>query len=201
MWNKTKLVAEGDGKDPQGKLVIISGPSGSGKTTICLELTKNPRVRKSISVTTRPPRAQERQGRDYYFVTEEEFYKRLKEGRFAEYARYAGYLYGTLLEPLEKALEEGLVYLLEIDVQGARQIQERFPQAVSIFIVPPDEITLERRLTGRGTNKEEDLGARLEIAREELMVSTQYKYLVVNDKLERAVEEIGNILGLNQKVT
>lgn len=183
----------------RGQVVIISGPSGCGKTTICQELVKDPRVRKSISVTTRPLRPQEKEGRDYYFVTEEEFERKRKEGKFAEYARYSGHLYGTLLEPLERALEQDMVYLLEIDVQGARQIMERFPQALSIFILPPEEGVLKRRLLGRGTDLGKGLATRVEIAKEELSHASRYRYRVVNDRLERAVEEIRIILGLDQK--
>ncbi|MFQ5861992.1 MAG: guanylate kinase [Candidatus Brocadiales bacterium] len=181
-----------------GKLVVISGPSGSGKTTICQELAKNPRVRKSISVTTRPPRPREVDGRDYYFVGEHEFEKKLKGGNFVEHARYAGNLYGTLRKPLENALEEGLVYLLEIDVQGALQIIEKYPDAISIFILPPGETVLKERLTGRYTNEEPDVNTRLDMAKEELRFSSRYRYRVVNDKLEEALNEIRNILGLDE---
>ncbi|MFQ5957513.1 MAG: guanylate kinase [Candidatus Brocadiales bacterium] len=181
-----------------GKLVVISGPSGSGKTTICQELAKDPRVKKSISVTTRPPRSQEEDGKDYYFVGEREFDKKLKEGSFVEYARYSDNLYGTLLEPLESALDEGLVYLLEIDVRGALQIMEKYPDAISIFILPPGEDVLEKRLAERLTDEEPAINARLEIAKEELSFSSRYRYRVVNDKLEDALNEIHNILGLEK---
>jgi guanylate kinase len=177
-----------------GRLLIISGPSGSGKTSICRELEKDPRVRKSISVTTRPPRPREQEGKDYYFVSEEEFQKRISRKEFIEYARYSGHLYGTLLKPLKKAVKEGIVYLLEIDVQGAQQILEKFPEAVSIFILPPNEATLEERIRGR--NLQADLPNRMAIAREELKLANQYKYKVVNNLLERAVEEIRGIIGL-----
>lgn len=177
-----------------GKLLIISGPSGSGKTSICRALEKYPGVRKSVSVTTRPPRPQEQEGRDYYFVSEEEFKKRIEQGEFAEYARYSGHLYGTLLEPLKRALEEGIIYLLEIDVQGAQQIMKKFPEAISIFILPPNEEALKERITGRSLQA--DLQSRMAIAREETKLANQYKYKVVNDVLERAVEEIRQIIEL-----
>ncbi|MFN3466586.1 MAG: guanylate kinase, partial [Candidatus Brocadiales bacterium] len=114
----------------------------------------------------------------------------------AEYARYSGHLYGTLLEPLEKAVKEGIIYLLEIDVQGAQQILKKFPQAVSIFILPPHEEVLEARIKGR--NLQTDLPGRLAIAREEVKLASQYRYQVVNDVLERAVEEIRRILELDK---
>lgn len=179
----------------RGRLLIISGPSGSGKTSICGELEKDPRVRKSISVTTRPPRPQEQEGRDYYFVSKEEFKKRIGRGEFVEYASYSGHLYGTPLEPLKKAMEEGVIYLLEIDVQGTQQILKKFPEAISIFVLPPHEEELEVRIKGR--NLQPDLQGRLAIAREEVKLASQYKHRVVNDVLERAVEEIRHILGLD----
>lgn len=182
--------------DTDGKLVIISGPSGSGKTTICRELSRDPRVKKSISVTTRPPRPQEVDGRDYYFVDEREFKERLSSGDFVEHARYSGNLYGTLLRPLEDALREGLVYLLEIDVQGALQIMEKYPDAVSIFILPPGKDALKERLVKRNADKGPDMDTRLDLAREELRYASRYRYCVVNDKLEDAVREIRSILGL-----
>jgi guanylate kinase len=178
----------------RGRLVIISGPSGSGKTSICRELEKDRRVKKSISVTTRPPRPQEKEGKDYFFVSEEEFKKRIERGEFVEYARYSGHLYGTLLEPLKRAIEENTVYLLEIDVQGAQQVLKKFPEAVSIFILPPDEEALKERITGR--NLQSDISSRLDIAREEIKLAKQYRYRVVNDVLERAVGEIRRIIGL-----
>lgn len=181
-----------------GKLVIISGPSGSGKTTICKELTKDPKVRASVSVTTRPPRSQEVDGKDYYFVNEREFERKIKEGFFIEHARYSGTLYGTPRKPLEKALEEGLIYLLEIDVQGALQIMEKYPDAISIFILPPGKDVLKRRLAGRNTDKEHDINNRLNIAENELQSSSHYKYRVTNDNLEEAVNEIRNILGFKK---
>ncbi|MDI6759560.1 MAG: guanylate kinase [Candidatus Brocadiaceae bacterium] len=179
-----------------GKLLIISGPSGSGKTSICGELERDPRVRKSISVTTRPPRPQEQEGRDYYFVSEEEFKKRIGRGEFVEYASYSGHLYGTPLEPLKKAMREGIIYLLEIDVQGAQQILKKFPEAISIFILPPHEEELAVRIKGR--NLQPDLQNRMAIAKEEIKSANKYKYQVVNDTLEKAVEEIRQILGLDK---
>ncbi len=185
-----------DNGKTNGKLVIISGPSGSGKTTICRELAKDPRVRVSVSVTTRPPRSQEVNGQDYYFVSEREFEKKIKEASFVEHAQYLGTLYGTLRKPLEEAIEQGLIYLLEIDIQGALQVMEGYPDAISIFILPPEEDVLKKRLTGRNTDKEQDITERLEIAKGELQSSSRYKYHVVNDKLEETLDEICRILEL-----
>ncbi|HLG30070.1 MAG TPA: guanylate kinase, partial [Candidatus Brocadiales bacterium] len=111
----------------KGKLVIISAPSGCGKTTVCGRLTQMPNIKKSISVTTRAPRAYEKDGVHYHFISRDEFYKRIDEGKFAEYAEYCGNLYGTPLDLLTKALEDGLICLLEIDVHGAMQICKKFP--------------------------------------------------------------------------
>ncbi len=203
MWNKagtessTQVEVDNTSKAAKkhGRLLIISGPSGAGKTSICRALEKDPRVRKSISVTTRPPRPQEQDGKDYYFVSKEEFKERLERGEFVEYASYSGHFYGTLLKPLQKAISEGDIYLLEIDVRGASQVLEKFPDAVSIFILPPDEKTLEKRIKGRCPQK--DLPARLAIAKGEIKQAKHYKYRVVNDTLERAVEEIKHILRLD----
>ncbi len=181
-----------------GELVIISGPSGSGKTTICKELAKDPRVKISVSVTTRAPRDREVDGRDYHFVSEPEFEEKIREGCFVEHARYSGTLYGTPRQPLEKALEEGLTYLLEIDVQGALQVMEKYPNAVSIFILPPDEDVLKKRLIGRNTDKDRDIAERLNLAKEELRFSSHYRYQVVNDRLEVALEEVYKILELKR---
>ncbi len=180
----------------RGKLVIISGPSGSGKTTICRELVKHPGVKISVSVTTRAPRPREVEGQDYYFVGEDEFGRRVKEGRFVEHTRYSGTFYGTLRKPLERALEEGLTYLLEVDVRGALQVMEKYPDAISVFIMPPGEDVLKKRLMDRNTDKEQDINRRLDIAGQELEHSSRYKYRVVNDKLEDALDEIFDILGL-----
>ena len=207
MWNKpgtnhpTRVQSASGGKGSRvqkasvrGRLLIIFDPSGSGKTSICGELEKDPGVRKSISVTTRPPRPQEQEGRDYYFVSEEEFKRRIDRGEFVEYASYSGHLYGTPLEPLKKAMGEGVIYLLEIDVQGAQQVLKKFPEAISIFVLPPHEEELAVRIKGR--NLQPDLQGRLAIAREEVKLADQYKHRVVNDVLEKAVEEIRRIIGL-----
>lgn len=180
----------------KGKLVIISGPSGCGKTTVCERLTQEPNVKKSISITTRTPRAYEKDAIHYYFISRDEFYKRINEGRFAEYAEYCGNLYGTPLDPLTKALDDSMIYLLEIDVQGAMQIHKKFPDAVTIFLMPPDEKTLEKRLTRRNTNNKAEVNERLEIAKDEYEYRYHYKYCIVNDKLDETIKEIRKILEL-----
>lgn len=181
----------------KGKLVIISGPSGCGKTTVCAQLTQSPNIKKSVSVTTRPPRSYEVDGKHYHFISRDAFYKKIDEGRFAEYAEYSGNLYGTLLDPLTKALENGFTYILEIDVHGALQILNKFPDAVTVFLLPPDRETLEKRLINRGSNKKDEVSERLEIAKDECEYRHNFKYCIVNDKLEDTVEEIRKVLELN----
>ncbi|WKZ22987.1 MAG: guanylate kinase [Candidatus Brocadiaceae baterium WH-1] len=181
-----------------GKIVIISGPSGAGKTTICKHLEKDSQqVVRSISVTTRPPRQNEKNGEAYEFVSPSEFEKMIKNGELAEYARYCGHYYGTLLRTVEEALKKDCICLLEIDVQGALQIKQRFPQAISIFLLPPEKETLKRRLMQRNANGGQDMLLRLEAAEKELSYKDQYDYRVVNDKLEVTINTIRNILKVN----
>ncbi|MCK6469577.1 MAG: guanylate kinase [Candidatus Brocadia sinica] len=179
-----------------GKIVIISGPSGSGKTTVCKLLEKDPRVKKSVSVTTRLPRQNEKNGEAYHFASTAKFEEMIRRGELAEYAEYCGYYYGTLLSALKEALTKDMVYLLEIEVQGALQIMEKFPEAISIFLMPPDKKTLGQRLVQRNANKEQDMALRLKIADKELECKNRYNYCVVNDDLEVTVSTIRKILNL-----
>ena len=179
-----------------GKIVIISGPSGSGKTTICNLLEKDPRVKKSVSVTTRPPRCNEKNGESYYFVLPAEFEEMIRKGELAEYAEYCGHFYGTPRKALREAISKEIFYLLEIEVQGALQIMEKFPEAMSIFLLPPDKKTLGHRLIQRNTNEEQDMALRLEIADKELEYKDKYNYCVVNDNLEATINTIRKILNL-----
>ena len=179
-----------------GKIVIISGPSGSGKTTVCKLLGKDQHVKKSVSVTTRPPRHNEKNGESYYFVSTAEFEEMIQRNELAEYATYCGYYYGTPITALQEALRNEILYLLEIEVQGALQIKEKFPEAISIFLLPPDENTLCQRLIKRNTNKEDDMALRLKTAEKELEYKDKYDYCVVNDDLEVTVNSIRKILNL-----
>lgn len=179
-----------------GKIVIISGPSGSGKTTVCKILKQQAHVEESISVTTRSPRNNEKDGESYHFVSKEKFMEMIKNGEFAEYAEYCGYRYGTPLKPLQDATKKDIFYLLEIDVQGALQIKEKFPDAILIFLLPPNNVTLSQRLINRNTDKAQDLVNRLKMAEKELEYKDKYDYCVVNDDLDATVNAIRNILNI-----
>ena len=179
-----------------GRLVVISGPSGAGKTSVCRAIRRWPQVEFSVSATTRAMRAGEVDGRDYHFLDRRDFERRVAEDRFLEWAEYNGNLYGTLREPMEAALAEGRIYLLEIEVQGTRQLRRREVPGTYVFIVPPDLDTLRDRLTARGTDSAEVIAQRLAIASEELAAKDLYDHVVVNDTLDRAIDEVQALLGL-----
>jgi guanylate kinase len=180
------------------QFVVLSGPSGSGKTTIVERILERSRIKlfKSVSATTRRPRKNEINGKNYYFLTREEFTRRLERGEFLEFAEVhgTGNWYGTLNTEIERARKLGGWALLEIDVQGAVQIMQKFPQALTIFLKTSSEAEYEKRLRGRGTDSEEIIERRLANARKELEQAPHYRYQVVNDDLDRAVEEIVNII-------
>ncbi|MGR3218194.1 MAG: guanylate kinase [Candidatus Anammoxibacter sp.] len=178
----------------KGKLVILSGPSGCGKTTISNCLTKNPEYIRSISATTRPPRPGEKHGTDYFFITEEEFRKKIEQEEFAEYAKYHNYHYGTLIDSINDARLKGLIVLLVIEVNGALQIIKKFPDCNSIFIVPPDIETLKKRLEKRGHNTPDEINQRVAIAFKEMEEKSHYENCVVNDDLGKAVTTIKGII-------
>jgi len=181
----------------KGKMLVISGPSGSGKTTICKRLLEDPRVRFSVSATTRQPRPGEVDGRDYHFVTRDEFKQWMAEGAFIEHADVYGNMYGTLRRPMEEALARGEVYLLEIDVQGALQLKTLGEPGLYVFIAPPDFDELRRRLVARKTEAPAVLERRLQKAEDEWRERTKYDFIVVNDVVERAVGEVRRIAGLD----
>jgi guanylate kinase len=180
------------------RIVVLSGPSGSGKSTIVNRLIEQAPVRlmKAVSATTRPPRAGETEGVDYHFLSPEEFEHRRADGEFVECAEVfgAGHWYGTLKSELERIAGDGGWALLEIDVQGALDIMQKYPEAVTIFLTAASEEDYERRLRGRGTEGDGAIQQRLRTAREELKMVDRYQHRVVNDDLDRAVEEISNIL-------
>jgi guanylate kinase len=179
----------------RGLLIVISAPSGTGKTTLCHKLLEEfPDVEFSVSYTTRRPRPGEVNGRDYWFVSREEFMKMVEEGDFLEWAEVYGNLYGTSKSQVLKALNQGKDVLLDIDTQGALQVKKNFPDAVLIFILPPSLQELERRLRKRGTDDEETIKKRLKIAREEIKRARHYDYLIVNDELEVAYNKLKSII-------
>lgn len=179
----------------KGMLIIFSGPSGSGKGTVLGKLLeKRDDVKISVSMTTREKRAGEIDGVNYYYVTRDFFEKKISENKMLEYAEYATNLYGTPKDPVDEMLKEGLAVILEIEVQGAEKIRNLYPDAVSIFLTPPSTAVLEERLRGRNTEDEETVNHRLVIAREEIRRAVEYDYVVVNDTVENAVNNIETII-------
>lgn len=178
-----------------GNLIVISGPSGAGKSSIRKRLFQLlDGLVYSVSCTTRSPREGEEEGVDYRFVSREEFEERVRRGDFLEWASVHGNMYGTLREDVERALSEGKDVILEIDVQGARQVKEVFPEAILIFIMPPSREALERRLAGRGTETNESFRLRMESSEVEMRQVAWYDHAVVNDDLERAADEVKRII-------
>ena len=170
---------------------VITGPSGVGKGTLIRTLRERiPELELSVSATTRQPRPGEADGVDYHFLTDEEFQHRVDQSDFVEHARYSGRRYGTLRDELERRGAGGTPVLLEIEVQGARQVRKAMPEAPQVFIAPPSEEALRTRLGGRGTDSPEDVARRLETAREELAAQHEFAHVVVNDRLEDAVGEL-----------
>jgi guanylate kinase len=175
---------------------IISAPSGSGKSTLVKQLReKVPNLEFSISYTTRKPRGEEENGREYYFISREQFEEMIRKGEFLEYARvFETDYYGTARRFLQQAKQKGCDLLLDIDVQGAAQIKDKIPEAVSIFILPPNRSELEKRLRERGQDSEERIQRRLEEARREIENYGKYDYILVNDRLEESVQGLEAIV-------
>ena len=179
----------------EGLLVVISAPSGGGKGTILKELfAKDDNLVLSVSATTRSPRPGEEHGKQYYFLQKGEFEELISQGKMLEYAQYVGNYYGTPREPVEQWMAQGKDVVLEIEVQGGAQIKKLMPGCVSIFILPPSMEVLEKRLRDRGTEEDATVRKRLEKAREEIPHAKDYDYVVFNDRLEDAVEDLRAIL-------
>jgi len=179
----------------KGILFIVSAPSGAGKTTLCREvLDIFPGLRHSVSFTTRNPRGGEVDGKDYYFVTREEFQRMVRGGEFAEWAEVHGNFYGTALRTLEESRDQGIDLILDIDCQGALQLKEKQVAGVNIFILPPSYAELRRRLEGRDSDKPEVIETRMSNAAAEIREARRYDYIIVNDQFSRAVEELRSII-------
>ena len=179
----------------KGKLIVISGPSGAGKSTVVFKAIEGREdVCFSTSVTTRKPRPGEVDGREYFFVDPDRFKEMVENDELLEHAEYVANSYGTPRAYVEEKLEDGLNVLLDIEVQGARQIHEKMPDAVKIFIIPPSLEELEKRLKGRGTDTERAIEARLIRARQEYQEADFYDYLIINDDADKAAKELSAII-------
>jgi guanylate kinase len=181
--------------DPSAKVFVITGPSGVGKGTLIKKLLgRVPDLALSVSATTRQPREGEEHGRDYHFLTEDQFKERRDAGDFLEFASYSGNHYGTLNSELQRCLDKGRSVVLEIEVQGATQVRAAKPDSVQIFIAPPDPAVLRERLRGRGTDSPEAIDKRLQVAEQELGAQDDFDFLIVNDDLNKASDELESIV-------
>ena len=186
----------------QGILVVVSGFSGAGKGTLMKELLKRyDNYALSISATTRAPREGETDGKEYFFITKEQFEKMRDERKLIEYAQYVNNYYGTPKEYVEQKMAEGKDVILEIEIQGALKVKKRFPDALLLFVTPPSAEELRRRLVGRGTETLEVINARLARAAEEASGMEAYDYLLINDDLDRCVEEMHQLIQLQHRKT
>ncbi len=179
----------------KGTLIVLSGFSGVGKGTVIAQVrARRPDIYYSISFTTRAPREGEQDGVNYYYISRDAFQARIERGEFLEYAEYVGNYYGTSMQIIRDKLNQGLDVLLEIEVQGAATVREKMPESVSLFIAPPSFEELSRRLRQRGTDSEEKIQKRLEMARREVKEVEKYDYIVINDTVEQAATEVIAIL-------
>ena len=188
--------------DQQGFLAVVSGFSGAGKGTLMKELLKRyDNYALSVSATTRQPREGEKDGEDYFFVSREYFQQMIEDGRLVEYAQYVNHYYGTPRDYVEKKMAEGKDVILEIEIQGALKVKKRFPDALLIFVTPPSAGELRRRLVGRGTETIEVINARLRRAAEEASGMEAYDYLLINDEIDKCVEQMHQLITLQHSKT
>ena len=180
----------------RGLLIVFSGPSGVGKGTVRQEIFSTPdhKFEYSVSMTTRAQRPGEVDGKDYFFRSREEFEELIRNGQMLEYAEYVGHYYGTPLTYVNETLDKGIDVFLEIEVQGALQVKKKVPDAVFIFLTPPDLNELQERLVGRGTDSEEVIAQRIERAREEIALMSEYDYAIVNDEVPLAAERVKRVI-------
>ena len=182
-------------RNRKGRLFVISAPSGTGKTSVVRKLlSANPDLIESISYTTRLPRPNERNGIDYFFVDAKHFETLKSEGFFAECAEVHGSFYGTPIGPIEEAISHGKKVVLDVDVQGGMTLKKIFPDAITIFLLPPNEVELTRRLRGRGTEEESQIARRLSNAKHEMTFKDLYDHRIVNDDLDAAVRELADFI-------
>lgn len=185
-----------------GKVIVISGPSGVGKGTVVQELlSNNDDCTLSVSATTRAPREGEVHGVNYFFITKEEFQSRIKNNAMLEYAQYCDNYYGTPRDYVQQSIENGKNIILEIEVQGALNVKSTMPEAVTVFVMPPSMIELEKRLRGRGTEEEEVIQQRLKTAVEEMRQSPKYDYIVINHTVNQCVNDIKTIINSEKMKT
>lgn len=179
----------------RGKIIVIAAPSGTGKTTIIRSVfVRMPELIYSVSATTRKKRRGEKEGVDYFFISEAEFMDKIQANEFAEWEQFYGYYYGTPRKYIEETINTGATIILEIDVKGALQIKSVYPEAKLIFIAPPDLATLKDRLVKRQTETPEDLAKRIERVEMELAQQSKFEFTIVNDRLEDAVNELENLI-------
>jgi guanylate kinase len=179
----------------RGLLLVVSAPSGAGKTTLCREMAHTmPGLRYSISYTTRSPRANEVDGRDYFFITEPEFMQMVARNEFAEWAKVHNNFYGTQADFLKRTMAGGTDVLLDVDTQGAKLLKKRFPDGVFIFVLPPSMAILMERLRDRRSDTPEEIERRLRVAREEIQNFSDYDYIIINDEIKKAIRDLESVI-------